>query len=230
MNYLQLVQRLRQETNFSNAGPTTVVDQTGDHGRAVDWVADAYTDLQNRHFWRWLRKDFSLTTQADVASYTPTQCQDADGDITRHRAWVLDPYNPPRCYLQSSGKGTEYWLTPVRWEDFRVIYQLGNQPASAPSFITVDPDDNIVLGPTPNDAYVISGEYHRSAQVMAANADIPEMPSDAHMLIVYGAMEDHGFFDAAEEEIGRGLKRYRRLMRQLEATQLPKMRKAGPLA
>lgn len=230
MTYLELVNRFRQETNYSNAGPTTVSDQTGDHARAVDWVADAYTDLQNRLFWRWLRKDFTLTTQADVARYTPTQCQDDDGDISRFRAWVIDRQNPVRCYLESSGVGAEYWLTPVSWDYFRTIYQIGTQPSSAPSFITVDPDDNIVLGPTPNDAYVISGEYHRSAQILTANGDTPEMPSDFHMLVVYGAMEDHGYFDAAPEEIDRGARKYRRLLRQLEGTQQPRMRRAGPLA
>ena len=233
MNYLQLVQRLRQETNYSNTGPVAVTAQTGDHARAVSWVADAYTELQNRHPWRWLRKGFTLTTAAADGSYMASDAIDDDTatNIARFGAWhVDDPYNPPKCYLQSSGEGAAYWLTYISWEQYRTIYEIGNYSDSSPSHITVDPSDNLVLGPTPDDVYVIKSEFHRSPQVLAANTDTPEMPSQYHMAIVYLAMEDAGFFDMADDIVGRGQRKFRRLLRQLEINQGPTIDMAGPLA
>ena len=64
MNYLGMVQRLRQETGYSETGPSAVTGQTGMHARAVDWIADAYTEIQNRDYWRWMRKEFTLTTNS----------------------------------------------------------------------------------------------------------------------------------------------------------------------
>jgi len=232
VNYLALVQRLRQEVNYSNTGPTAVTSQTGDHARAVSWIADAYTELQNRHSWRWLRNDFILTATSAVSTYASSAINDATtgSAITRFNAWHIDdPYNPPRCYLSSSGSDTEYPLTYIDWEAYRYIYELGNQTDASPTHITVDPADNIRLGPAPAGTYVITSEYHKSPQVLAANTETPEMPTQFHMLIVYLAMEDSGFFDAAEEVIGRGVKKGRKLMRQLEVNQGPKIRMAGAL-
>ncbi|NIB43815.1 hypothetical protein HBA55_29705 [Pseudomaricurvus alkylphenolicus] len=121
-------------------------------------------------------------------------------------------------------------MTYIDWDAFQQIYRVSNNSTGAPSHITIDPSDNIVLGPTPSDVYVITGEFHRGAQVLAAGGDTPEMPSDYHMLIVYAAMEDLGFYDVAEEVLARSQKKAKRLRRQLKRTQLPKMKKAGPLA
>jgi hypothetical protein len=233
MTFLQLVQRFRQETNYANTGPSSVVGQVGDHARAVSWVQSAYEELQNRHLWRWLRKGFSLTTDSGANSYTYTDGIDSSGGsaISRFKTWAItDPWNPPKCYLQSSGSGAEYWLTYVPWEYFRTVYQIGHQEAGAPAHITVSPDDKIYLGPTPNDAYVVSGEYHKSAQILTVNSDTPEMPTDFHMLIVYRAMEDYGLFEPAQEVMNRAQIKGRRLLRQLEMREGEKMRKAGPLA
>lgn len=233
MNYLQLVQRLRQETNYANTGPVAVTGQTGDHARAVSWIADAYTELQNRHPWRWLREGFTLTTVSGDGEYAASDAisDSSTTSISRFSAWHADDaFNPPKCYLQSAGEGAAYWLTYIPWEQYRTIYDIGTYSDASPSHITVDPDDNLVLGPAPDDTYVIKGEYHRSPQTLSANADTPEMPSQFHMIIVYLAMEDAGFFDAADDIIMRGRRKCRRLLRQLEINQGPVLRMAGPLA
>jgi hypothetical protein len=119
----------------------------------------------------------------------------------------------------------------VPWEYFRTIYQIGTQPEGAPAHITVDPSSRkIVIGPTPNDIYRISGEYIRGAQVLAANGDTPEMPSEYHNLIVYLAMQDAGMYESGPEIVQRGQMKARKMIRQLEVNQLPMMRRAGPLA
>lgn len=232
MTYLELCQRLRQETRYGSSGPTAVTGQTGLHLDCVNWIADSYVQLQNRTVWRWLRKQFTLTTTASDATYAFGDCTDVStaSAISRFKAWLVDdPANPPHCYLQSAGAGTETVMSYIPYEAFRYMYELGTHAEGQPTHISVDPADNIVVGPTPDDVYVITGEYHRSAQVLAANGDTPEMPSDYHMLIVYTAMEDMGFAEVAEEILQRSNVKRRRLLRQLETVQAPRLYMAGPL-
>ena len=234
MNYLELCQRYRRETGYGSDGPTTVVSQSGAHLQNVEWIADAYVQLQNRTDWRWLRRPFTLTTSASDSSYAYTDCTDVDASaaISRFKSWrVGDRWNPPKIYLQSAGQGAETLLTYIPWDQFSLIYRVGTREEGYPAHISVDPSDNLVLGPTPDSTYVISGEFNRSAQVLDAtdDTDTPEMPSDFHMLIVYLAMEDGGYFEVADEVLARSKVKGRRLLRQLEALHAPRMRMAGPL-
>lgn len=163
--------------------------------------------------------------------YDFTSVVDGGSTITRFKSWHFnDIYNPPKSYLESAGVGSESRMIAVPWAYFRSIYRIGEITSGAPRFITIDPNDSIVVGPKPDAAYVITGEYNRSAQVLAANDDVPEMPDAYHMLIVYQAMEDFGLYDAATEILSRARTKGRRLMRQLEGTRMPKMRTAGPMA
>ena len=233
MTYLELVQRLRIESGYANTGPSSVAGQTGDHERAAAWIASAYTELQGRHDWRWMRKGFTLTLSSGTDAYDYTSAIDdvTSAAITRFKSWHFkDPWNPPKCYLQSSGSGTEYWLTYVPWEHFRTIYKIGTQTPGAPAHITIDPNDNIVIGPEPNDTYVLSGEYNRSAQVLSANGDTPEMPSDYHMLIVYDGLKKYGLWRPAPEAVTRAHEEGRPLLRRVEKNQMFMPRMRGPLA
>ena len=95
--------------------------------------------------------------------------------------------------------------------------------------MTIDPQRNLILGPKPDAAYTITGEYQMSAQVLAADGDTPEMPSDYHQLIVYSAMKKYGGFHSAPEVSARGITEGNALMRQLESNQRPEVTLAGPL-
>lgn len=210
----------------------TVIAQTGGHARAVSWIDTAYTELQGRTRWRWLRGSFTLTTVSGQESYVNTEAIDdiTSSGLTRFGEWRFkDAINLPRIYLQATGTGGEYWLTYIPWDQYQAIYRIGGITNSAPSHITISPDNKIHLGPTPDDVYVISGEYEKSAQELTLDADTPEMPSDYHMAIVYLAMEDYGFFNSAEEVLIRGKQKARRMIRRLENNQAPAMGMAGPM-
>ena len=233
MDYLAIVQRFVQETNIANTGPSTVINQKGEIAKGVNWVADSYTELQNKILWRWLRERFTINTTAglDTYSYGAAKSEDTGVTISRFKKWrINDIRNQPRCYLASGSIQNATRLSYLRWEDFRDIYMTRQAVDGQPAHITIDPQDNIVLGPAPDAEYVVIGEYHKSAQVLAANTDIPELPSDYHMLLVYLAMEEKGYFDSAGEIIARAQKKQNILMRQLIAEQGPPIRQAGPLA
>lgn len=236
MNFLKIAQRARQECGIPGTGPSAVTGQTGELKRIVDWCAQAYTDIQNRHLsepcWRWLRHGFTLSTTTDDDTYAYTDATDdtSSAAISRFSHWRLDDcYDPPKIYLTSSGVGTQTWMTWLPWEDFKTIYRRGTQNSSYPIHITVDPQNNLVVGPKPNGAYTINGDFYRSAQELAADGDTPEMPSQFHTLIVYMAMQEYGYFESAPEVLARGKEKAGNMMRDLELNQLPKMRMWEPL-
>lgn len=237
-NYLQLCQDLRREASISGTGPSATASQTGEYLRVTNWIKQAWIDIQNRHQapgWRWLRSPFTVNTVAEDDTYAATDCTDSrlSAAITRFRRWwLLDDEGCPaiKCYLSSAGVAGENYLTPLTWNQFRDIYKRGTQTSSQPQHVAVDPQNNLVLGPKPSAVYVVSGEYQMSAQILAANDDTPEMPSDFHSLIWRYAMQMYAGHQAAPEAMARAISEGNRQMRQLERDQLPEMRMGGPLA
>lgn len=235
--FLELAQQLRAEVDIAGTGPTAVTAQTGDNADLVRWITQAYRDIQLRHAtrWRWLRRGFTFNTVASTSQYAYTAVTDVDAGtaIARFRAWRLDdPEDPPKIYLTSGGISGQRWLLYAPWEWFKMVYKIGsnNTQEGAPAHIAVDPQNNLHLGPIPNDTYTVTGDFHRSAQVLAANDDEPEMPEDFHDLIVYEAMKKYGYKAVAQEQLARAAAEGRRMMRQLERDQLDRISLAGPLA
>lgn len=234
--FLQLAQKLRQECEVAGVGPSAITSQTGQLKRLVDWVADGWVDLQNRHGnWQWLRSEWSVNTVAGDDTYAGTDCTDtiASATVTRFsKFWTHDEEGYPNVkgYLQASGVGTERWLEFLPWADFRARYKIGTQNNGQPMHFTIDPRRALVIGPKPDAVYVLSGEYQKSAQTLAADADVPELPADYHDLLVFYAMQRYGANSVAQEIYVRGATESRRMLIALEANQLPAMSMAGPMA
>ena len=233
--FLQLCQKTAREAGIPGSGPSTTIGQTGQFADIVRWVSDSYIEIQNRHggHWRFLRHEFTLTTASADDTYTFGDAVDSTSAtaITRFSEWrFADRTAPPTIFLQSAGIGTQNWLIYADWEPFKQIYRISTQVDSYPAHITVDPQDQIVLGPQPNDIYVITGEYWRSAQVLAADADVPEIPTQFHDLIVWYALENYGYSDTAQEAINRAVKKKKTYMRQLERNQIERFSVARQLA
>lgn len=234
--WLELCQEAARECGVAQGGtyPTAVTDQTGILNKIVHWVKQSWIEIQNRPVeWKWMRVKFTLTTASGTASYAYGSATDVltASAITRFGRWrVNDPRVLVKCYLQSAGVGTQYPLNYLDWNEFQNLYQFGSQENGAPAYITVDPQENLVIGPTPDDTYIISSEYERGPQVFSDGADVPEMPSRFHYLLVYEAMIRYGMDQSAPEVSGRGVSFSNMTMRQLEADQAETMTLAGPLA
>ena len=238
MNYLELCQALAREARGAGTGPSAVTGQVGLHNRIVHWIKDAYVELQNKHVapsWKWLMSTWSVNTVAGDDTYAGTDCTDTrlSATITRFRRWIplTDAgYSNVKFYLQSAGVGEESYLLYLPWDYFRDRYKRGTQNNNRPAHFTTDPQNNLVIGPKPDAVYVLSGEYRMAALQLAANSDEPEIPEDFHMLIVYEAMMKYAASAVAPEVLARANVEGGRLLRQLEADQLPDMELAGPLA
>ena len=231
--YLELCQDLVREVGISGTGPSAVTGQIGELRRVVMWIADAYTEIQQRTDWRWLRRSFTLQTVEDQETYAFSEVTDVDAIavISRFGKWRFEDYDdPPKIYLTSSGVAGQTWMIATSWESYKQIYGIGVQNSGQPLYITANPQDKMVIGPAPNGIYTLTGEFYRSAQILAADGDIPEMPTQFHKLIVYRAMEKYGIYEAAQEVVVRASKEGRRMLRQLENNQGARWRSTRPMA
>ena len=230
MNFLALCQSLHQETIDSGTGPSTVVSQTGQNGRTVKWVKDYYTSLQNeREDWLWLHKSFTVSTVAADGAYAWTDCTDTVTAVAidRFSRWYRNSF---KAYLTADGVGTEYPLIWLEWERFRRLYRYGTQTDGQPTHVSMDPTQAFVLGPKSSAIYVVSGDYQRGPQILALDADTPELPLRFHDLLVFGAMQKYGGRQVAVEAMVRAAAEGGPLLSALERDQLPPMTWGNSLA
>ena len=228
--YLQLCTYLRQQSSDAGTGPSAVTSQTGDLARIVKWVADSWTEIQQeKDEWRWMRKSFTVSATSGDGAYAYTDCTDTVNlaAISRFSKWHKDSF---KCYLTSAGVGAEYPLTWIPWEQFRGIYRYGTQTNAPPCHVSEDPTQKFVLGPIPDATYTVSGDYQIGPQTLAADGDIPEMPTRFHNLIVYDALIRYGFNRVAPEVLQFAQAQGSRLHSALVRDQLPQISLGRPLA
>jgi hypothetical protein len=225
MTFLQLAARLRQEVAGNGTGPSAVTGQTGELKRIVDWIATADEDVQRMfNQWKFMVGSFTLNTVADDGSYTAADC---NTPITDLREWRKDSF---KIYLSSGGVGTEVPLDFIDYQDWYEIYNTGSQTSGSPVCFTIGNDMSIKLGPKPNAVYVLSGEYQKSVDTLAANDDVPVYPAEYHMLPVYLGMMSYGRYTGASEVYQDGQRLSKKMIMQMRRTQLPSIRMGRPLA
>jgi hypothetical protein len=241
--FLQLCQAVCREAAVANgeSAITTTVGQIGQLGRIVEYVRQAWLEIQTRHqhsglHWRWMRSNFEITTVADQDSYAfnDAAVQDVRGtaeDITRFRNWMIQDWeDPPRIYLQSAGVGTQTFMTYMPWNDFKYLYRIGTQNPSQPIHVSISPDNKLVVGPKPSGIYVINGDYMKGVQRFTANDDTPDLPEDFEDAIVFLALIKYGLQKNAAEAITMGEDSYATYIGALEGDQLSEIYVGGPLA
>lgn len=234
MSYLSLFVDTARECRTASA-PSTVTGNSGVLADISAWVAQAYTEIQQKHDgWLWLRSTFTVNTVIGTDTYAPADCTDSrlGTAISRFaRWWMTDSEGYPNVsrYLTSGGVSTEQYLELLDWDLFRKIYKIGPQVNSAPIHITIDPQNNFVLGPKPDAVYTVLGEYQKAPQTLMNDSDMPEMPTRFHPLIMYRAMEKYGAANGAAEVFQRGGFEGGRIMRALERDQRAKIRFPPPL-
>jgi hypothetical protein len=228
--FLELSADLRRECSISGTGPTAVTGQTGEYLRVATWVKNAWLEIQQeKDDWRWMRKSLTVSATSGDGAYAYTDCTDTVSlaAISRFSLWHKDSF---KCYLTSGGSGGEYPLRWLPWEQFRGIYRYGTQTNSTPVHVSEDPTQALVLGPIPNATFTVSGDYQIGPQTLAANGDIPEMPTRFHQLIVYNAMIRYGFHQVAPETIQSAQLLGGRLHSALVRDQLPQLSLGRSLA
>lgn len=225
MTYLQLSSRLCQEVGAAGTGPTAVTSQTGEYRRIVDWIATCDEEIQRYHNqWKFMVGSFTLDTVADDGSYTSSDCTTP---FTNLKEWKRETF---KIYLSATGVSDETKLEYIDYQAWYEKYNTGPQTSGRPIHFTVGNDMSIKLGPKPSAVYRVSGEYQKSVTTMTADADTPLYPGEFHMLAVYLGMMKYGRSTGATEVYQDGERLFNKMMREMERTQMPDIRKARPLA
>lgn len=232
MTFLELFIRFVRETDATGSAPTTVVGQTGDRLQLLDWLNDAYKDIQGHQTnWLFMKTDFSFTTTASTREYSVSTI-----GLTDHERWKVDEFGDMRVYLTSTGSSGEQYLSYLPWEQYRRLYLFGSTRTTEgfPKFMSVHPDQSLDFYPVPDDTYTVVGEYYKAPtefDITDSDTDTesPIFPSQFHMMIIWRALMFYGAFYAADEKYQHGQNEYKKLLRKMQFTQLPKITFGSPL-
>lgn len=245
MNYLQLTNRLIGECGSGLGTLATLVSPAaGEATRMIDWVADAWNEIQiEQYSWDWARPQITFTTTNQLQRYTPAAIFAAGlNEVTGApltgltlQQWTKKSF---RGWRTSIGYPDEQIINFMDWDDFRNIYYYATQHTNyaRPVIVSVAPDKSLWFGPIPDqatgpgDSYTIACECWLAPQVLAVDADTPLMPPQYHMAIVYRAMMAYAGYESAPEVFARGKSLYDEMMNKLYVDQLPVMVSGPPLA
>ena len=206
--FLQLVQDLHRESGAAGAAPTTVLSQTGEARRMVNWIKSADLYIQNLWMnWKFLfaNPGFSQTTTAAVATLAKP---------VNLGMWDLETFR-----LTEFGSTVADPLAAYEYED--VKREVLDTSQSVPWRVIVMPDNSLKFESVPNAAHTITADYYKNPVELAANADISAIPERYHRIILGRALWLYGNFENAKEQKTQGEEIYDEMLQQLETHELP---------
>ena len=152
MNYLQLVQRAIRKSGAKLAVPSTVVDQTGITQLFVDWVADAWKDIQIERlgYYPRISRDLSMALVDGTYEYSlPATLEGVDT-----RSLTVD--------LAGVAQAPLYFCT---YDHYRTTIDRQTRAEGKPQYFTLTPSNSLVLWPTPDAAYTLRYDGILIAQI-----------------------------------------------------------------
>lgn len=225
MNFLELCQELSREAATSGA-IATVLNQSGESGRLVNWIAKAYRFVLNKHTdWTFLRTDVAFDTAAGNSTYTA-----AGAGVTEFGEWMFaDGW---RCYTKATGFGDEQPVKFMPYDRFRNQCMFGTQRqvVGRPLVVTERPDQSLQFWPTPDAVYSVVGEQFRAPARLAANESVPIFPAKFHDVIVYRALMMYGEYEGDATVFASAQSNFNRLFTKMEELYLPDWEQPGTLA
>lgn len=207
-----------------------MVTAAGDDARLFAWVNSAWRDIQLMHeSWLW-RRGAAL---GQVSSMGTVHNLAAPGfALSDFASWKPESREyKPSAWRVSDGQQVEVGLKFLPWDEFRTRFVAGVHSSGGLQFWTVAPDGEMWVAPTPDSAHMVRADYIKDVQELLLDADVPQMPSRFHSLIMWKALIEYGGYDAASEVFQRADRNYAMGMPALLQSQLP-MRwiSARPLA
>lgn len=207
--YLQLCQDLARDIGIPGTGPSSVTanDLSEEEIAVVRYIKNADTDIQRRWFnWNFLWSEATLTPTASVSTLT------SPADLGN---WKLD------SFVWSKTTNDYQELEYVDWDEYKIVYKLGVVDSGTPEVFSVKPDNVIDVYPTPADTTAISAEYWKTPTILAADADLSDIPARFHKIIIARAKIYYAENEDAPEILSGALAEFEDLLDKLESDQLP---------
>ena len=238
--YLEICQQVHRIVGMGSRGntakpgtvPTSVSGQVDELAEIVEWVKQAWIEIQNECKWRWMVKSGTLIF-ASVSTVNPRASQ-----ITTYADWVpfveQDMFRSNRyalCYLTASGSTAEQKLYFEEYADFRGFRDRGTVATGHPQYFTIDNDREWIVYPTPDASYTVRLDYRVEPKVLTSSdgstnfQDYPDtgkgLPVEFHDAIAWRAVRwwaitrrDMAMLQLAERE-------YKSKMMRAKALYLP---------
>lgn len=207
MNRLDLVRRLIAESGTTGLALGTTLNQRGDALNFVNWIDDAWLEVQGLMNWPSLWEDAAVTITSGAST--------AAGTLSHKR------------YVKDSARLNGGFLTYVPWDRFRLAYPSLQEGGSITEW-TIRPDRSLAVNSIVTADTTLQVERFKMPGPLTADADTPAMFSEYHMMIVWRALTLYGGFDEAGVAYKRGAAEYAQ-MKRLAAGDLPAMEAGEPL-
>lgn len=222
MNYLQLVQRLKRESGRSGNAITTLVGLSANDQRLADWVADAWIEVQRRfQDWKFMRHTVSGPLIVDQIAYRADEINAEAELVARWQPQTKD-YT---VRVAAPDDDQPFDLNELDYETFQARYIVRTETAGRPRHWCRGLDQRILIGPAPDvEDYILTADYWSRPTALSADDDVPGMPEEYHMLLVWRALVELAAFDAAIEVDARARRNLKTAWSDLMAYQTPDIR------
>lgn len=209
--FLELVQDLHVQSGAGGAAPTSVVSQTGEDGRMVDWIREADNYIQNAWLnWKFLWNQVELSTATGVVSLSPpTDLNFWDFKTFKlNDPSVVDAIDEPLGFLEHDS----------------IKMLIRDSSLDQPSRVILMPDNSIEFEPVPDKVYTIKADYFQAPTLLAANGDVSAIPETFHPAILGYALMLYANYENAPEIMAQGQRTFGLFNPRLENHQLPNQR------
>lgn len=189
--FLQLVNKVEERSGTIDTRNQATVDVTAPatlrHAKIVNAVSEAWTIIQNgRNDWRFMRGEFQHALATGQARYTAAEM--GLTDLSQWGGPLSNDPDPMACHDPAEGVAGQHAVRYCRYDAWRATYARGVHAENRPANWSLDFDGKLCVGPTPDRAWVLTGEYVRTPQLLALNADVPRCLPQYHDVIVYRAL------------------------------------------
>lgn len=204
--FIELVQELHSESGASGQAPTSVVNQTGESKRLVNWIRNADRYVQQLwENWKFLRQGYNEVT---------TQGQKALPVVQG-----VEFYDNLSFFLIEEGTTDKQPIDVVEYDQIK--NEIRDDDPGLPFRVIIMPDNTLEVDPVPDGAHTILGDYYIEPVIMQANDDVSIIPSRFHRVILGRALVLYANYENASEIKTQGTEIYGEQLARLENNQLP---------
>lgn len=206
MTFLELCQRVRQESGISGSGPDTVNNQKAILQKVVEWVRQADLDIQRMHQdWAFMWRSQAVQLITGQQAYTNIELNLLDMDTV----------------LSIDYQGDE--LCALTWEQFKSQRMQVMEQQQRPTVYTIRPDSQILFYAVPDKDYSLTVEYMKKVQPMQNDDDISPIPERYHDAILHKALMYYASHEEDNSLYGVANMRFDSVLSELAASQLPQI-------
>ena len=215
MNFLKLVQTTANEAGHRTLNIQSVTNQRNVGAMFVDWVADAWVNLQNMARWEFMRKDAAFTMVAGQRDYTASQAGIAD-----LLEWC-DSRDSIAHLTITLADGSYVDCQKLPRQDFYDKFDRYAAVTRIPAYFCMLADGSLRFDGTPDQGGAVKGQYWKRAVTLVEDTDEPDMNPDWHRAIVGLALKAYAEYDESQPMMAKGRRIFNGIYDRMCITALP---------